>query len=505
MTAAADIGGAQLTDRVVLLIDLSSLFWSAWHSSGEDEISQARRRTIEGVQRCIGDNAHRLVAICCDSGRSFRKDLYAEYKANRPEKDHASLGELDRVKEKLREDGFLLWEASGFEADDLIATACEEAVKRGHNVVIASADKDLLQLARPGVKALRTHNWTTVGEEDVLSRFGVAPRLVGDWLALVGDASDNIRGAPGVGPKTATDLLVKHGSLGGIFDALERDPASAAKPAVMRSLQQNAESVRLARQLVALRADAPIDFEDLYRERTPAMSTDEGDDDMGQGEIDDGIPISRGPGAAQLPPPAEAAPPSNGNGHSNGSAPVSQPTDMTVMPATIVTPTRFELALEPTDIGLAFKLGKALYASRLYARFPNPEAIAAVIIRGREMGLGALASLDVFHVVEGRPYAYAYLIIARAKADDDCEYFQLVDSSAKSATWETKNKRNPKPTKLTYTIEQAKLAGLLAKEKGNWNTRPDDMLTKTAGSKLARIEYPAAALGLISVEEAGLE
>src|SRR5262249_55434133 len=76
----------QLTERVVLLIDLSSLFWSAWHSSGEDEISAARRRTLEAVQRCIGDQHHRLVAICCDTGRSFRKDLHPEYKANRPEK-----------------------------------------------------------------------------------------------------------------------------------------------------------------------------------------------------------------------------------------------------------------------------------------------------------------------------------------------------------------------------------------------------------------------------------
>lgn len=511
----------EVDDRDVLLVDLSSLFWAAWHSSGEDEISQARRRTIEGVQRCIGDlnPATTLVAICCDSGRSFRKDLHPEYKANRPEKDHSTLNELNQVIEKLRADGYRLWQSKGFEADDVIATACREAVKRGHHVIIASADKDLLQLVSPTVTALRTHNWTTMDLAAVRDRFGIEPALIGDWLALVGDASDNIKGAPGVGAKTATTLLAKHGSLDAMFAKLKTEPTSVGTPAVVRSLQANVDVVELARKLVELRADAPIDFDEIYTPIPRATQSVAEATDMDEPDpeyVDAPKPNANGTAAPQpaaaAPADAPLAPPP--------AAPPSAAQEMVASsPAlTVMPPGTYELALEPTSLGVAFKLGQALYASRLYSRFPTAEAITAVIVRGREMGLGALTSLDVFHIIEGKPAPHAHFIISLGERHPDCEYVQLLHSDNEYAEYETKNRKHKAPIKHRYHIDDAVDAGLCGKailprtagpdekdRRGNWDKRRAEMLRKTCAVQLIRIAYPSAALGLYSIEELGGE
>lgn len=546
MTAAA----AAAPGKLVILIDLSSLFWTAWHASGDQEVSAAQRITLENVRRCIGQNTDALVGICCDSGKSFRKELLPTYKANRPEKDHAVLGELDRLKVRLKADGYLLWEASGFEADDVIATNTEAAVALGHDVLICSADKDLLQLCGVGVRALRTHNWTEGGVAEVQAKFGVTPAMLGDWLALVGDKSDNVPGAPGIGPKRATDLLTRFGSLDTLYAELESDAAKVGTKFTTDALAASYEAVMLARRLVALRHDAPIDFRDIYQERRPVPLasghiTNMEDDDM----AGDAIPISRGPGRAQEAPapidagktleaskaapaksdatPAPTAAPAPEPEPTPATKGVAQPPDvvaemdaaaptraLTVMQA----PQSFELALEPTSLGIAFKLGAKLYDSKLYLRFPTAEAITAVIMRGREMGLPALTALDSFHVIEGKPAPHAHLIVALAKQHPDCEYFRLVHSDAKYAEYETKHRDDPEPTSHRYTIQDAVDAGLCLidviprtagpKEKDarcNWDKRRSEMLRKTAAVQLVRIVYPDRAMGLYSSEELGGE
>lgn len=475
--------------RRVVLIDLSSLFWTAWHSSGSDAVSAARERTLAAVNRCAG--VDELVAICCDSGRSFRKDILPAYKANRPEKDHAALGELDAIKARLRADGYLLWQADGLEADDVIATATIEAEVSGHDVQICTSDKDLLQLVGDHVRCLRTHNWTDVGPDEVIAKFGVTPFVLGDWLALVGDSSDNIKGCPGVGPVKATELIKKYGGLPAMWLDLDRG-AAVSTPAVTKALKENRAAVELARKLVTLRTDAPIKFAEIYEERRAIpISGKAEEEDMDEPEPE----FTDIPATSSAPPEDPPAAPS-----SMPSGATAAPPAVTVQPTTAIVQRSYETELEPTSIGTAFRLAKGLYDSRLYSRFPNPEAIMAVIIRGREMGLGALTSLDSFHVIEGKPAPHAYLIIARAKAAPECEFFQCVESTPERATWETKNRRNPRPTRVTYTLVQAQAAGLV-KPGGNWTKRPDEMLRKTAGVQLARMEYPEAAMGLYAVEE----
>lgn len=195
---------------------------------------------------------------------------------------------------------------------------------------------------------------------------------------------------------------------------------------------------------------------------------------------------------------------------------VEQPTQSTAI-ATVPTAgatVAWQHGLEPTSLAVASKLANALANSRLYARFPNADAILAVIIRGRELGLGAMTALDVFHVVEGRPVPHAHLIVARAESHPDCEYIRMVSSTDEAATYETKHRSHAAPTTLTYTLAQAQQAGRAPAKlrtraevqgdrdtRGQWEKMPAEMLRKTCAVQLVRIVYPSAALGLYAVEE----
>lgn len=527
MSTAAIPQSNEVTSREVMLIDLSSLFWRAWHATKDQEVSEAASITLSMVRRCNPDGA-RLVAVCCDSGRSFRKDLLPTYKAQRPEKDALAIGEIERVKDRLRADGYLLWEATGFEADDVIATAAVTAWGIGHNVLIASADKDLLQLVGGGVRVLRTHGaqWDEWGEAKVLEKFGVRPAQFGDWLALVGDPGDGIKGAPGVGPKRATDLLKTSESLSWIWAYLQEKPLTVGTPGIVKLLTENKDQIILARKLIELRKDVPIRFEDIYQERKPVTTADEDGNDVRDADFSDDaispphngapppavdagkqhaaqaekqatLPLRDAQANPTAPPPAAESPTST-----PPVAPAKKPEPTHVQTTALAPIDHFdEVSLQPNAMTGAWWLANRLYESRMYQRFQTKESMLAVILRGREIGLGALTSLDCWHVIQGRPSPHAWLIVARAKADKDCEYFQCVETTATSATWETKHRRNPKETRLTYTIQQAQAAGLTSND--NWKRRPEEMIRKTAAVQLARLEYPASALGLYAVDELG--
>ena len=484
----------------VLLIDLSGIFWACWHVSSSKPVSYAHDDTVAAVRRLRGDR--RYVIIACDSSTSFRKDTYPLYKAQRPAKDQAVIDQLRRTCETLAKDGLPLWMADTFEADDVIATATQEALKRGHTVTIASSDKDLMALVAPGVR--QSTKTEMLDEEGVFAKWGVFPKQIPCLLALVGDKSDNIPGTPGVGEKTAAALLGKFATLDRLVEACRNAPASVVGLPIGTSNRTVGEKIvqaiaahgefDIAKKLIALRTDVPLPpFESIYEE-PKTQELNEGATQMAE-TIDDGDPeIDDASAQAEERKPPQPAP-------SQGA--------LTVVQEAAPVRVTFETALEPTTAGGAYKLAKGLAESRLYTRFPNAEAIWAIIIRGREMGLGALTALDSFHVVEGRPVCHAHLIIARAKADPACEYFQMIESDNSKATYETKHRDDPKPTRLTYTIQQASEAGLLRESRSGkptpWQTRKDEMLRKTCAVQLARIVFPAAAMGLYSLEEIGDE
>jgi 5'-3' exonuclease len=154
--------------------------------------------------------------------------------------------------------------------------------------------------------------------------------------------------------------------------------------------------------------------------------------------------------------------------------------------------------LQPQDLRACSVISKWLHASQLYPQFRSEQAIFAVIMRGKELGLGVTTALAGFHVVEGKPTASADLIRSLATRSPKCKYFRLVHSDESYAEWETWHVDHPEPTKYRYTIEEASKAGLRG---GNWEKRKRDMLTKTAAVKLARICYAGDVLGLYAPEE----
>ena len=480
----------------ILLVDLSSLFWAAWHVNSENGLQAARSATLAGVKRAMGDG-HDTVAICCDGKNNFRKQISADYKAQREKQPEAAYGELAKTKERLAADGYLLWECDGFEADDVIATAAKMANVRGHDVRIVSSDKDLFQLLNVNTDILRSHTWEVWDSRKVTEKLFIDVGQMGDFLALKGDSSDNIPGCPGIGDKRAAELLTRYETLDRIYEALDAGKEVATQ-SIEKSLRENRAKVELSRKLVALRYDVPIVFDNLFQQRKVMPLTSKADLPT-DGDPTDSSPVESALASAESSTDVIQSKANGTSGENVALVPVVE----------------YERQLEPRSLRAAVWLGQHLYDSRLYTRFPTAEAITAIIIRGRELGLGALTALDSFHLIEGRPSPHAYLMIARAKEHPDCEYFQCIETNREGATWETKNRHNPKPTRLTYTLAQAKASGLVqpAQEKtgrdgkkymskdNQWVVRPDEMCRKTAGVQLARMEYPAATMGLYAWEE----
>lgn len=192
------------------------------------------------------------VAVVWDGGLDAgRMELHPAYKAQRP----ASPADLDRqigqIQEFLESAGLPSCQEEGIEADDLICALCNEAVSHGHNVVIASSDKDFMQLVGDRVGILNPNDKTETiwGAAQVREKTGVEPGQVLDWLSLIGDSVDNIPGVPGVGPRTAADLLAQFGSIDGIYARLPE-----VKSERMRNLLKESEAiVRKNQALISLK------------------------------------------------------------------------------------------------------------------------------------------------------------------------------------------------------------------------------------------------------------
>ncbi|MDA7981191.1 MAG: DNA polymerase I [Alphaproteobacteria bacterium] len=195
------------------------------------------------------------LAVVFDAGReTFRNEIYPEYKANRDETPPELIPQFALTHEATRALGFPVLMREGFEADDIIAAYAREARDKGQEVVIVSSDKDLMQLVRPGVSLWEPMKEKSVGAGEVFEKFGVPPEKVIDVQSLAGDSSDNIPGVPGIGVKTAAQLINEYGDL----DSLLAGAAQIKQPKRRESLQTFAEQARISRQLVTLRDDAEL-------------------------------------------------------------------------------------------------------------------------------------------------------------------------------------------------------------------------------------------------------
>ncbi len=205
-------------------------------------------------ERAEADGALSHMAVIFDAGRvTFRNDIYPEYKANRSETPEDLIPQFAPIRDAVRAFSLACIEMEGFEADDLIATYARQARDQGMEVVVVSSDKDLMQLVRPGVSLFDPMKNKAIGAAEVMEKFGVAPDKVVDVQSLAGDSTDNVPGVPGIGIKTAAELINTYGDL----DTLLARAGEIKQPKRRESLLLNAEKARISRQLVLLKDDVP--------------------------------------------------------------------------------------------------------------------------------------------------------------------------------------------------------------------------------------------------------
>jgi DNA polymerase-1 len=251
---------------VLYLIDLSGYVFRAYHalpplSSSRGEPTHAVLGTVNMLQKVVGERRPHMLAVAMDTGGpTFRHRVDARYKATRPAAPADLSQQMARVHEIVRAWDVAIFGQAGLEADDLIAAATARALAEGLRVVILSADKDLMQLVHD--KDDRVVLWDTMrdkvyGPREVREKLGVAPSKVRDYLALTGDTSDNIPGVPGVGPKTAADLLGQFGSLDAVYAALDQ----VAKAKLRDKLKEHEKDARVSQTLVTLDAASPLEWD----------------------------------------------------------------------------------------------------------------------------------------------------------------------------------------------------------------------------------------------------
>ena len=204
------------------------------------------------------------LAVVYDAGDSFREEEYPEYKATREKMPDDLRSSLDRIRDILGGFHDAVVELDGYEADDVIGTLAMKARDAGLEAVIVSGDKDFYQLVGPGIHLMNpgrggssgvAAEWVT--EENASEKFGIPPSQVADYLALIGDSSDNVPGAPGIGPKTAVKLLQDFGSL----DEILANTDAVKPPRAQTSLVENEGQVRMSRRLVTIMTDLPVELD----------------------------------------------------------------------------------------------------------------------------------------------------------------------------------------------------------------------------------------------------
>ena len=222
---------------------------------------------LEGLLR---DEKPDAIAVAFDISKStFRMALYPEYKANRSPTPEDLRPQLPWVRDVVRAFGIPVLEYDGWEADDVLATLACHAADDGAKVTIVSTDKDLMQLVDGRIEMLDTMKGLRYGPAQVEEKWGVPPSKLIEFQALCGDSSDNIPGVAGVGPKGAAKLIQEHGSVDGVYAAID-----SIKGKLRDNLVQSRENAYLSRQLVTLRRDVPLELDwESLRVSPPNIAT----------------------------------------------------------------------------------------------------------------------------------------------------------------------------------------------------------------------------------------
>lgn len=244
----------------LILVDGSSYLYRAFHAlppltNSRGEPTGAIYGVLNMLRRLLDDYRPQRMAVIFDArGKTFRDDLYPAYKANRASMPDDLAAQIEPLHAVIRAMGLPLLAVPGVEADDVIGTLATQASARGMRTVISTGDKDLAQLVDEHVTLINTMTDTRMDTDGVVAKFGVSPTRIIDFLALVGDTSDNIPGVPKCGPKTAAKWLGQYGTLDEVIAHADEIGGKIGE-----SLRASLEQLQLARKLVTIRLDVALD------------------------------------------------------------------------------------------------------------------------------------------------------------------------------------------------------------------------------------------------------
>ncbi|HTJ62640.1 MAG TPA: DNA polymerase I [Alphaproteobacteria bacterium] len=256
----SDAVGAQPAASALYLIDGSGFIFRAFHAlppmtRSDGTPVNAVLGFVNMLIKLLTDFGVARIAVIFDAkGDNFRNDIYPLYKANRDGPPEELIPQFGLIREATHAFSLPCIELDGYEADDIIATYARLAEARGEEVVIVSSDKDMMQLIRPGVTMFDPMKSKPIGPPEVFEKFGVTPDKVVDIQSLAGDSTDNVPGVPGIGVKTAAQLITEYGDL----DTLLERAGEIKQQKRRESLIEFAEQARISRKLVLLDAHAPV-------------------------------------------------------------------------------------------------------------------------------------------------------------------------------------------------------------------------------------------------------
>ncbi len=259
---------AQIAENPLILVDGSSYLYRAYHAfppltNSAGEPTGAMYGVLNMLRSLLLQYQPSHAAVVFDAkGKTFRDELFESYKSHRPPMPDDLRAQIEPLHQMVKAMGLPLLAVSGVEADDVIGTLAQEAERAGRHVLISTGDKDMAQLVTPAITLINTMNNTILGPEEVVAKFGVPPELIIDFLALMGDSSDNIPGVPGVGEKTAQALLQGLGGLDVIYAQPEKIAELSFRGAksMAAKLQQHEEMARLSFKLATIKTDVELEL-----------------------------------------------------------------------------------------------------------------------------------------------------------------------------------------------------------------------------------------------------
>ena len=258
-----------MTDKTpLILVDGSSYLYRAFHAlppltNSKGLPTGAVKGVINMMRRLQKDYPDSTTAVIFDAkGKTFRDDIYSDYKANRPPMPDELRSQIQPIHDVIRAMGMPLISIGGVEADDVIGTYAVQATEKKQPVVISTGDKDIAQLVNEHISLVNTMTDTELDREGVIAKFGIPPELIIDFLALLGDKSDNIPGVPGVGEKTALGLLQGLGGIDSIYQRLDEVETLSFRGAktMAAKLEEHRELAYLSYQLATIKTDVEVDL-----------------------------------------------------------------------------------------------------------------------------------------------------------------------------------------------------------------------------------------------------